>query len=67
MSDDAVRLLDAFAALPPSERYAVFVEMARFSETNAGAISDEELAHAGEELFSMYDSEEAEHGDTQSR
>lgn len=67
MSDDAVRLLNAFAALPPKERYAVIVELARISETDAGPVTDEELALAGDELFSMYDTEEAESGGTETR
>ena len=67
MSDEAAQLIDAFAALPPHERYAVIVELARISEADAGPVSDDELTNAGAELFSMYDDEEAEGGNAETR
>lgn len=67
MSDDAVQFLNAFAALPPHERYAVFVQLARISGADAGPVSEDELMFAGEEIFSMYDDEEAESGDAETR
>jgi len=67
MSDDAAQLINTFAALSPRERYTVIVELARISEGDAGPVSDEELTLAGAEIFSMYDSEEAESGDTEPR
>lgn len=62
MSDAANNLIDAFSALPLTERHAVLIELARISEADAGAITDNELTCAGEQLFGMYDAEEAEHG-----
>ena len=67
MSDDAKQLVNAFTALTPQERYAVIVELAGISEADAGPISDDELAIAGAEIFSMYDAEEASSGDTTTR
>lgn len=63
MSDTAVELIQTFSALSRSEQYAVFLEIARISEANAGSVSDEELAAAGETVFAMYDAEEASHGE----
>jgi hypothetical protein len=64
MSETAQNLIDAFTALSAQERYAVLVELARISEEDAGAITDEELTFAGEKLFAMYDAEEAGNADT---
>ncbi|MEM6365395.1 MAG: hypothetical protein AAF745_13295 [Planctomycetota bacterium] len=64
MSDAANSLIEAFSALPPTERYSVLVELARISEGDAGAITDDELTYAGEQVFAMYDAEEAERGKT---
>lgn len=64
MSDAANNLIHQFSALPSDERYAVLIELARISEVDAGAIADDELTHAGEQLFAMYDAEEAENGTT---
>lgn len=64
MSEAAHNLIDAFTALPAPERHAVLVELARISEEDAGALTDEELTFAGEQLFAMYDAEEAGHGET---
>jgi hypothetical protein len=67
MSNAANNLIDAFSALPPTERYSVLVELARISEGDAGAITDDELTYAGEQVFAMYDAEEAERGKTNAR
>ncbi|MEO8271889.1 MAG: hypothetical protein ABI557_19355 [Aureliella sp.] len=64
MSDAANNLIEAFSALPLTERHAVLVELARISELAAGTITDDELTYAGEQVFAMYDAEEAEHGKT---
>jgi hypothetical protein len=63
MNKAAHDLIDAFTALPALERHAVLVELARISAGDAGALSDEELTFAGEQVFAMYDAEEADHGD----
>lgn len=42
----------------------MLVELARISEEDAGAITDEELTFAGEQLFAMYDAEEAGNAET---
>ena len=55
MSDAAVELIQTFFALSRSDQYTVLVELARISEQNAGPLSDEELAAAGESIFAMYD------------
>jgi len=65
MCDAAVELIQTFSALSRSEQYAVFLELARISEANAGPVSDEELSAAGEAIFAMYDAEEAGHGEAQ--
>ncbi|MCA9206806.1 MAG: hypothetical protein KDA55_00550 [Planctomycetales bacterium] len=61
MSDAATQLIRAFSALSPSERYAVMLELAKISESETD-LSDEDLARVGDELFGMYDEEEAELG-----
>jgi hypothetical protein len=66
MSDAAAQLVDAFVALPPQERYAVLLELARLSE-ESGPVSDEELTQAGAEIFAMYDREESEDVDAETR
>ena len=63
MSDAATQLIRAFSALSPSERYAVMLELAKISESETD-FSDEDLARVGDELFGMYDDEEAERGNT---
>ena len=65
MSDAAVELIQTFFALSRSDQYTVLVELARISEQNAGPLSDEELAAAGESIFAMYDAEEAGHGEAE--
>lgn len=64
MNQAAQNLIDAFFELPVSERHAVIIELARISETDADAFSDEELIQAADQLFSIYDAEEADHGET---
>ena len=64
MSETAHNLIDAFTALSAQERHAVLVELARISEEDAGAITDEELTIAGEQMFAMYDAEEAGNAET---
>lgn len=64
MTAAAHRLIDAFSALPFSERHAVLVELARISENDAGSLTDDELTYAGEQIFAMYDAEEATSGET---
>ena len=65
MSDSAVELIQTFSALPRSEQYAVFLELAKISEANAGPVADEELIAAGEAIFAMYDAEEAVRGEAE--
>jgi hypothetical protein len=65
MCDAAVELIQTFSALSRSDQYAVLLELARISETNAGPLSDEELTAAGESVFAMYDAEEAGDGEAQ--
>ncbi len=67
MSDAAAQVVNAFNTLPPSERHAVLVEIARISEIDAGPITDEELTSAGAELFAMYDNEETNLGHAETR
>ena len=63
MSDAATQLIRAFSALSPSERYVVMLELAKISESETD-LSDEDLARVGDELFRMYDEEEAELGNS---
>jgi hypothetical protein len=67
MSETATELVRAFSTLSPQERYAVLIELARISEADGGLLSDDELVYAGEQIFAMYDAEEADHGETQER
>lgn len=67
MSEAASNLINAFTLLPIPERYAVLVELARISEVDAGDVTDDELAIAGEQIFAMYDAEEAQRGETSAR
>jgi hypothetical protein len=67
MSDAAAQVINAFSTLPPNERHAVLIELARISETDAGAITDDELTSAGAELFAMYDNEETNLGNAGAR
>jgi hypothetical protein len=67
MNNDLTQIIDAFTALPPAQRYAVIVELVRISEADAGPLSDDELVAAGDDLFRMYDAEEAMDGQAESR
>lgn len=67
MSETATELIRTFRSLSPHERYAVLIELARISEADDGPLSDDELAYAGEQIFAMYDAEEAERGESQER
>ena len=67
MSNIATELIQAFSTLPPNERYAVLIELARISEADDGPLSDDELARAGEDVFAMYDAEEAQSVETHKR
>ena len=67
MSDAAAQVINAFSTLPPAERQIVLVELARISEADAGAVTDEELTLAGRELFGMYDNEESNIVNTRTR
>ena len=62
MSDAASQLVKAFSALAPSEQHAVMLELAKISAD--AELSDEDLSRAGDELFGMYDDEEASLGDS---
>ena len=64
MSDAATQLIRAFSALSSNERHAVMLELAKISESEA-ELSDEDLTRAGDELFGIYDEEEAELGNSQ--
>jgi hypothetical protein len=67
MTEAAHNLIAAFTSFPAPERHAVLLELARISESDAGDLSDEDLAFAGEQVFAMYDAEEAERGETNER
>lgn len=67
MSETAVELIRTFATLSPHERHTVLVELARIAEAEDGPLSDDALARAGEQVFAMYDAEEAGHGDAGER
>jgi len=60
MSETAAQLIRMFRSLSPNERHAVLVELVRISEAEDGPVPDDELADAGEQIFAMYDAEEAE-------
>lgn len=64
MSETAIELIQAFSALPPHERHAVLIELARISEGDNGPLTDDELIFAAEQVFAIYDVEEAERGET---
>jgi len=67
MSEAALNLIGEFTALPSAERHAVLLELARIFEGDARDITDDELALAGEQVFAMYDAEEADGGETNAR
>lgn len=67
MSESASQLIQAFSALSSHERHSVLIELARIVESDDIGLVDDELVFGGEQLFAMYDAEEAQHGDTQTR
>ena len=67
MSETVAELIHAFSNLTPHERYAVLIELARISESDNGPLEDEELTLSGEQVFAMYDAEEADRGETGTR
>ena len=61
MSEQAVRLLDAFDALPSGDKQAFVVEIMRRSRElpfDSGPIADEEIGEAGKARFALLDQEE---------
>ena len=64
MSETAIELIQAFSTLPPHERHAVLIELARISEGDDGPLIDDELTFAGEQVFAICDVEETERGET---
>lgn len=65
MCDAAIGLIQTFCTLSRNEQHAVLIELARISDADAGPLSDNELTSAGEEIFAMYDAEEATNGAAQ--
>ncbi len=61
MTEAASQLIRAFSSLTAGERYTVLIELARLSETDAPMI-DEDYSRAGNEIFAMYEDEEAQLG-----
>ncbi len=61
MTEAASQLIRAFSSLTADERYTVLIELARLSETDAPMI-DDDYSCAGNEIFAMYDDEEAQLG-----
>jgi hypothetical protein len=61
MSNHAINLLEAFEALPPSDKQAFAAEVLRRTRDlpfDSGPITDEEIGEAGRTLFAMLDQEE---------
>jgi len=61
MSKQAVELLDAFEALPQSDKQAFAIEILRRTRElpfDSGSVSDEEIGEAGRSLFAYLDQEE---------
>lgn len=65
MNETATQLIHAFSTLPTHERHAILIELARIAEADDGPLTNDELSYAGEQVFAMYDAEEAEHGNTE--
>jgi NADPH-dependent 7-cyano-7-deazaguanine reductase QueF-like protein len=65
MSEAASQLIQAFSALSPHERHSVLIELARIAESDDSGLSDDELIFGGEQIFAMYDAEEAQHGEAE--
>jgi hypothetical protein len=65
MSKQTALLLEAYEALPAEEKRIFTAEfMRRALPLDSGTLSDEETAHAADELFTLLDAEE---NDTRSR
>lgn len=61
MSKQAVKLLEAFEALPPRDKQAFAVEVLRRTRElpfDSGPLSDEEIGEAGRSLSVLLDREE---------
>lgn len=61
MSKHAIELLDAFEALPQSDKQAFAIEVLRRTRElpfDSGPITDEEIGEAGRALFAYLDQEE---------
>jgi hypothetical protein len=61
MSKHAVQLLEAFEALPPSDKQAFAIEVLRRTRDlpfDSGPVTDEELGETGRSLFAFLDQEE---------
>ena len=61
MSKRAVELLEAFEALPPSDKQAFAIEVLRRTRElpfDSGPLTDEEIGDAGRSLFAFLDQEE---------
>lgn len=61
MSKQAVELLNAFEALPPSDKQAFAIEVLRRTRElpfDSGPVSDQEIGEAGRCLFAYLDQEE---------
>jgi hypothetical protein len=61
MSNQAVELLNAFEALPPSDKQAFAIEVLRRTRDlpfASGPVSDEEIGQTGRSLFAFPDQEE---------
>ena len=67
MSEAATEVINAYSMLPPHERHAVLIELARMSGSDDDPLTDDELTFVGEQVFGMYDVEENERGDTSAR
>ena len=63
MTEAATQLIRAFFSLTADERYSVLMELARLSESDA-PMSDKGFSHAGNEIFAMYDDDEAQSSTT---
>ena len=59
MTEAATQLIRAFSSLTTDERYRVLIELARLSESDA-PMTDDDFSRAGDEIFAMYDDEEAQ-------
>ncbi len=62
MTDGAKQLLVAFEALPETERVAVIAELLTRHPVGVGDLPDAALVELTDELFRVYDAEEAAQG-----